>query len=279
MNPTLLLQRLNSLLAGNTPVASTIADVLHVLARSKADYSLFGGFLRDLHLFGEREHFRDVDIVVQGLDSIQLSSVFSPYNPSLNSLGGLKFHRNGTSFDVWPIEITWAYKQFGLTPSFDTLPLTTFLNMEAITAVTYRDGQHAVVESGYFDGVARMTIDLNFIPNPNPPAAIMKTLILGGRLGFGLSSRLLQYISQNRESDLQNRIMHEHNRHYSDSRLTPHLVRYWIRLIALAASRSCDGFVLPLPTPKQTLKLERDIVLQMAVDRRRCLASLSGTSE
>jgi hypothetical protein len=154
---------------------------------------LFGGTVRDLVIFGRVANPVDIDLVVGDVSSKDLESVLGRFSVRKTYLGGLKLLINNTSVDIWPLSETWAFRtcQFQC-PTFSELPKTTFLNVEAIAVELTHDCSRAgrIYSRGFFEGIVKRTIDINFEPNPYPGEAVIRSMALAGRIGFSVGPRL-----------------------------------------------------------------------------------------
>ena len=157
---------------------------------------LFGGLIRDLmfpNLFREP---RDIDIVVESLDFDDFETKFHSVIKRKTRFGGYKLEIDNVEIDVWPLNATWGFKKTGLRPSFNNLPKTTFLNVEAVVAV-FDDVElfsADVLESGFFDGMTSKILRINLRENPFPTLNAIRSLITAAKLEFAMDRNLAEFI-------------------------------------------------------------------------------------
>ncbi len=157
---------------------------------------LFGGMLRDLLIFGGRATPRDIDVVIANGTSEEIEESLGPYIRRRNRFGGFQLQVCNWLFDVWPLEKTWAFvKSQTLSPSPANLPKTTFLNVEAIAISVDEKGRVVeLFECGFFEAIRTRIIDINFLENPFPELAAVRSIITAKKLNYGLSPQLSTYV-------------------------------------------------------------------------------------
>lgn len=215
----------------------------------------FGGTLRTLLLSRLMKNSigrpRDVDIVVRGVELDDLKSHFSHRTTRQTRFGGLHIHHTNWQFDVWPLGETYALKSHGVEePTFDDLPKTTFLNLEAIAVEVWpRKGQPRRIYSGndqFFGGVISRLIDLNNEENPFPELCLVRSLVIGNYLGWKLSRRLGKYIATHGESLSESDLEDIQRNHYGSVIVHGAHIRQWIDILSTALSFSlADPIGLP----------------------------------
>ncbi len=188
--------------------------LVEVIREHRWEVAIFGGFLRDLDLSGPKAIPRDVDLVVSGPKMEELVGALesSGYGVTVNTYGGLKVSGTVAPFDIWPVEVTWAFRQGFFSASLENLANTTFLNVDGIVAILTAQAVR-IVQCGYSQGMDCALLRLNLEAHPRPAAAIAKTFALAAKLGFSLDEGLAKYIFCH-DYIQPEEIMLEHLRHY-----------------------------------------------------------------
>jgi hypothetical protein len=192
----ILRRRVGVFLSERSPWLSPLARGLAILPGCRPLF-LFGGWVRDVLLYGPNASPRDVDLVIGGTTVGELEAVLSPHVDRRTRFGGLQLVVEGTPIDIWPLETTWAFRAQGnRSPTFADLPKTTFLNVEAIALeldeVTGRTGR--LYTCGFFEGIRDRVLDINYEANPSPPLCVARSLNLAVKLDYQLGTRLREYI-------------------------------------------------------------------------------------
>lgn len=160
---------------------------------------LFGGVPRTFWLYGPATRVRDFDVVVDDAAFREMHTILGENIVKLNRFGGAKLLINGIDFDVWPLSSTWAYQK-GLVSriSFESLPLTTFLNIDSIAVelAPQRGKPRRVFDAGFFHALNSRRLDIQLRENPFPDLATVRALRMAQSLGFKLSRVLAEYISE-----------------------------------------------------------------------------------
>lgn len=170
------------------------------------DPLLFGGAVRDIALYKERATPRDFDFAIDGVDTNELEKFLYRNNwiYRKNKFGGFKLSVEGYKVDLWPLTMTWAFRQKLVSDSIAAnLPATVFLNVDAV-AVSLK--HQKIFESGFVRAMQYRVIDIVLPENPLPALNIMRALVLRQRLNGRLSHRLRDYIvswSQNERDPVQ----------------------------------------------------------------------------
>lgn len=203
---------------------------------------LFGGTLRSLlmaRLFNKPflRRPRDLDIVVDGNSVDSLKEKVQEYLIRQTRFGGLKLERGRFEFDVWPLSRTWAIEQDKtIASSFHSLPLTTFLNLEAIAVDLWvKPGKARLIYSGddqFFEGLLDTTIEVNREENPFPALCIVRSLSLAYSTGFRIGPRLAKYLSVHRETVSDQELEFTQKKHYGSERIAIPELRKWLDILA-----------------------------------------------
>lgn len=212
-----------------------LASALREIRDQDWDAYLFGGFPRDLAVFGPEVEPRDIDVVVEGMTSDQIISRFSESVKRRTRFGGVVLEMYGWHIDVWPVEDTWGFKlrdQFE--NSLDNLPKTTFLNAEAIALQLRNPSKKArkVYEHGFFDGLRKRVLEVNLKENPYPELCIVRALLLAVKLDFSLGPSLVQYIVDYKDIVRGDSLSRVQKSHYGFVKRDAKLLRKWIRSIS-----------------------------------------------
>jgi len=159
--------------------------------------------------------------------------------------GGLQLHRDAWHFDVWPVDQTWAIRNDdSLQPCFDSLPKTTFFNLEAVAVEAWAaSGSERVVYSGddrFFHGMLDRTLEINREENPFPALCVVRSLVLASHTRFRLGPRLTRYLVTQREVLSDSDLSDAQQRHYGSQRIETRTMRFWLDHIAQAYDRSSD---------------------------------------
>lgn len=232
---------------------TAISAVVRELKAASVPTVIFGGTLRSLLLgrLQRRPRFgrpRDLDFVVANVSLDVLRNRLQQDLVRQTRFGGLKLLRDTWHFDVWPVHQTWAIREDeSLEPRFDSLPKTTFFNLEAIAVEAWAaPGKVRVMYSGddqFFHGILERTIEVNREENPFPSLCVVRSLVLASQTQFAFGPRLAKYLSTQRtilsDSDLEE----AQQRHYGCQRLKIRTMRAWLDLIAQAHDRSRESRV------------------------------------
>jgi hypothetical protein len=197
-------------------VQDAIVEVVSRLHHRGWSAYLVGGTLRDLVVEADGERSfrpRDVDIVVGGATRDALQEVLRDHLvlERLTRFGGLHLIKTLSSgsrilFDVWTLADTWGFQSQQILPRIEDFPGTTFLNIDscAVEIQATQGTAGAVYEKGFFAGIARGALDVNYAPNPYPYVCAARALILAARLDFTLSRALAKFVlDQNAAGGLQ----------------------------------------------------------------------------
>ncbi len=176
---------------------------------------LFGGVLRDLVVLGNRHYPRDVDVVLQHIQTEDLKGELQGADYRMNRFGGFHLCINHWAFDVWPLNTTWAFKtDTTLFPSAANLPKTTFLNVEAI-AVTFSGGRvDKIYSNGFFEAIEKKRIDINYRRNPYPALNAVRAIMIASKLRFRMSSAVGRYFLETFQEFGPASMIEAQDRHY-----------------------------------------------------------------
>ncbi len=158
---------------------------------------VFGGIPRGVFDRGRRYQPRDLDLVFDDEHFASFESAFEHCVQRRNSYGGLRLVIENAAVDAWPVSATWAFREGHVKdPSFERLPLTTFLNVDAVVveAVSQRGKKRRLYEAGFFQGWRDRTLDINLRQNPYPAICVARTLRISRTYGFKISHRLCMYL-------------------------------------------------------------------------------------
>ncbi|GGC89344.1 hypothetical protein GCM10007418_06310 [Halopseudomonas salina] len=136
---------------------------------------VFGGLLRDVAMFGIKEFYSDVDLVVE-CEQESLDVFFQSIpNAYRNKFGGYRFQIGGWDVDVWSVRETWAFKK-GLVNFIDRRSLlkTTVSNWDAIL-YSFKS-RKIFVNSGYFEELKHGKLELVLAENPSELGVLMRLL-------------------------------------------------------------------------------------------------------
>src|SRR5712692_641684 len=187
-----LRERVSRFLNNGANWKAPLRQVVSTIQNREWKAVLFGGVLRDLSLFGPAERPRDVDIVVDGVSQLELEKTFEEWIVRRNRFGGLHLRVDKWMIDIWNVAATWGIVELELIPSFNELPKTTFLNVEAIAAelTTVRGQERRLYSHGFFEAIAARVVDINLESNPFPALCVIRSLLTAARLNFEISHRL-----------------------------------------------------------------------------------------
>ena len=186
--------RVNHFLASPSHGRSNVLKVLKKVGET-GQVLIFGGFLRDLALSGSRDFASDIDAVVAGCDSTELSHTLSRMNlsPTRNKFGGYRLSVGRWKLDLWCLETTWAFRHGHVEePSPTNLVKTTFFDWDAITFDL--ESQNFLCLDDYLTRLHDRVLDINLSANPNPIGNIVKAFRYCEKYDAALSSRLARYI-------------------------------------------------------------------------------------
>ena len=131
-----------------------------------------------LETASEKYHIRDLDIVIENVDPLDIPANFFDLDFHLNSFGGYKFEPQNSrhvSTDMWRVADTWAVKKglaIGREP-LDVLKSVTF-NVDVIAATI--EAKPLLFGQGFFQAMDTGVLDIHFLPAPSPLAAVSRAI-------------------------------------------------------------------------------------------------------
>jgi len=177
------------------PVA--LSEVIRVVRERGLTVFAFGGTPRGVLHQGGFYRPRDLDLVFDDEHFEWFKFAFESFIQRRNRYGGLRLRIADMAVDAWPLSATWAFRN-GLcsNPSFETLPRTTFLNIDGLVVeLSPQKGKsRRVFEAGFFSAWRRKTLDINLRYNPHPSVCVARTLCISRRFGFRVSHNLARYL-------------------------------------------------------------------------------------
>jgi hypothetical protein len=176
---------------------SALSEVIRLVRQRGLTAFAFGGIPRGLLHHGGLYQPRDLDLVFDDNHFEFFESAFSEFIQRRNSYGGLKLRIQGMAVDAWPLGATWAFRT-GLCsePSFEKLPLTTFLNVDGVVVELAPEKGKArrIYEAGFFSAWKQRVLDINLRDNLHPSVCVARTLSIAERFGFRISHDLAAYV-------------------------------------------------------------------------------------
>jgi hypothetical protein len=167
------------------------------------EFVVFGGVLRDLlHRRTGYMDVHDVDIVYDGLDEQDVLNALTDFNVRKNRFGGIKIEQDGNVFDLWRLQDTWAFQNYPEGPwslRLEDLVLTTQLSVEAIVVYvkhSSRNGRQVITAPIFDESIAERCLEINFEPNPNPAATVVRALVTADKLQYCIGPLLAKYINK-----------------------------------------------------------------------------------
>ena len=232
-------------LASASSATRGFGSLCEVFLKKDYRFAVFGGFVRDLHLQGPGVVPRDIDIVVEGPTTSELSALLADMDAptSLNLYGGLRTTLAGTRFDIWPVEVTWAFREGLVSQSLENLPRTTFHNLDALAAVSSGSGFN-LVEHGYLEAVHNRILRINLREHPRPITVVAKTFSLVQRYGFALDADLIAYMADRLLVDDASSVLSEVTRHYGYQTVHPGTLARWIDEVREAGNHHAPQLAL-----------------------------------
>jgi len=210
-------KRFASFLSVKSAVRNGLLGVVDTARKERLEGFVFGGAVRDVIFSGPKSFPRDVDIVFTDQSFARFSDRFHDQVIHRNRFGGLYLRVGWVDFDVWPLGNTWAFKNVpGFIPSFESLPQTTFLSIDAIVVELWAKpgSKRRIYEQGFFKSLETKTIDLNLEENPFPALCILRSLVMSQRLQFRLTERLADYIVRNFHKVGMEGLIEANQKHY-----------------------------------------------------------------
>jgi hypothetical protein len=220
----------------------------------------FGGTLRSLLIsrlarnrFG---HPRDVDIVLSGIRLNDIKLQFDKYFSRETRFGGVQLLRNNWQLDLWPLDRTFAFQGTNSEPQFEDLPITTFLNLEAVAIDVWpQTAKGRVIYSGddqFFKGILSQIIELNNEDNPFPQLCVARSLVIASDLQWKIGPRLLKYIRKHGAALSDQEFEDVQKEHYGSIQLPGAVLTRVKEFLSTVPYSNEEPIELPLP---QQLKL------------------------
>lgn len=154
---------------------------------------LFGGAIRDIMLDVPPN---DLDIVVHKMTP-ELAKYLQKFPYKENYFGGYKIQTKEFEMDVWSLEEHWAFQKGHVCNdpvSFDNLPKTTFLNINAVAAELNLVSLNIdIVENGFFDCIKNKQLDINLEKTKNIQYSLFRAFRFFHQFNFSLSLRLRKH--------------------------------------------------------------------------------------
>ncbi|HVF72323.1 MAG TPA: hypothetical protein VM940_12010 [Chthoniobacterales bacterium] len=218
---------------------------------------IFGGVIRDLMLKGPSISPRDVDLVVGGIGIQDMGGVFAEGLQRRNRFGGLHVAIHGWHFDVWPLGETWAFRQNFVAPAtFETLPKTTFLNIEAVVVrLDTKSWRYREIHThGFFEALLTRTLEINCEANPYPILCVVRSLLMAAKLQFAIGPRLASYICEHARTVDVDQVMDVQWQHYKRFVFDVDTFKLWLSAITSQRKLSKES-VVRLPAASRQLSL------------------------
>lgn len=240
-----------------------ILQTLYEIKEHKWPAVIFGGTIRSLLLgSGKSRRPRDIDIVLHSVSIDKIKSLFSESIIRQTRFGGVKIQRDNLEFDIWPIDKTWAYvKDQSNTRTYENLPKTTFLNIEAIAIDIWpQEGRKRSIytdNDSFFNAILSETIEINREENPFPTLCVVRSLIMGAKLRFKLGPKLSKYIEKYGSITSCSELEEIQQKHYGIVKIQGHTLLEWIDYIK--TERKCSNQAIALPTSFKQLSLWPDV--------------------
>lgn len=191
-------ERLNSLF---TEFLNRQTEFGHVLLSAFERYGwtafAFGGTPRGVFVRGPSYAPRDFDLVFEDSDFEAFAEYFASSVTRRTRFGGLHLQIHGIDVDAWSLRNTWAFRE-GLVAdvSFESLPQTTFFNVDAIV-VSMQDGPggRKIYDGGFEDALRLRLLDINLEQNPFPALCVVRAFHLAKSYRLNFSPNLVRYIT------------------------------------------------------------------------------------
>lgn len=236
-----------------------IVKTMRELQETSIAAVFFGGTLRSLLLSrllkSRRGRPRDLDIVVSGASLEHIKERFRNLIKRQTRFGGLQLERLNWQFDVWPLDRTWGFINDKLTsPAFESLPQTTFFNLEAIAVDVWpRLGKTRTIYSGddqFFDGIITNTLELNRSENPFPALCVIRSLVMAASLDYSIGPKLAAYLSARAATIHHGEFETIQREHYGRLRYDGDTMRRWLDSVVENHARR-PNHRMKLPFPRQ----------------------------
>jgi hypothetical protein len=249
-----LRERITRFLGNGTPWKKPLRYVIALIQERQWKAVIFGGVIRDLAVFGPAERPRDVDVVVsEDVPNHELESAFGKWIVRRTRFGGLHLLVDKWMFDIWNVAGTWGIIELGVAATFDVLPKTTFLNVEAIAAEigTTKGQQRALYTHGFFEALESKSVEINLKENPFPALCVVRSLLTAARLNFSIGPALGDYIVRYARDSSIRELVEVQRSHYGVVRVPEPRLDAWINSIDVQLAARKPRISLPLERGEQ----------------------------
>lgn len=176
--------------------ARTASQLIRRVHDRDARVAVFGGLVRDMLQVTPAQFSSDLDLVVDGLSTEQLAAIIDDLPLKIaqrNKFGGWRLGDGDSRIDIWPLHMTWAFREGHVHGGdFGDLLHTTFFDQDAVVYdLTHRRLHvHPRARAAWAAGV----VELNLVTNPNPFGAVLRTLRLAARPDLHVGPRLTRWL-------------------------------------------------------------------------------------
>jgi hypothetical protein len=244
-------------------VKDVLAKVAQRLNCSGWSSYLVGGTLRDLLVADHSEQGvqpRDIDIIVRGATREQLQDLLGQFLvlERLTRFGGLHLSRSFPSgsrvlFDIWTLADTWGFHSQQIVPRIEDFPETTFLNIDscAVELKETEGKERALFEKGFFTGIAKRVLDMNYEPNPYPFVCAARALVIAVQLDFVLSRALAEFVLHHSAAGGVEALIEAQQSHYGAVRCDAEELERWLREIERHFDSGKDRIRIEVPESRR----------------------------
>jgi len=125
----------------------------------------FGGFVRDIALYGIASFKSDIDVVYSGR-SEDIENYLMSLGAKLNKFGGFRLTIAGWQIDIWEAKRTWAFaNKVRNFEGIQSLLETTITNWDAI--IFEWSSKRLIYKNNYFEDLNRRFLEIGLSENPN----------------------------------------------------------------------------------------------------------------
>jgi hypothetical protein len=256
-------QRSGESLAGFHVRNHTIAILGRLRKNGVAAY-LVGGTIRDLCCAPQGVTPRDIDVIVEGVSTSRLRSLFDDLFQRETRFGGLHLLYRGeveesisarfsVMFDVWRLEDTWALRKCRYDATIQRFPCSTFLNLDSAAVELWpsRPGGRAVLDCGFFDCLRSKTIEVNLADNPFPAVCAVRSLVVAAKLQFKLGESVVSFLTDNTIGFTPEVLMDAQLSHYGIRRCSEEELGAWLDLVFNSKRAGLRTVLLPVTAERQ----------------------------
>ncbi|MFD2235163.1 hypothetical protein [Phaeospirillum tilakii] len=173
-----------------------LSSALANLESAKAQYCVFGGWLRDTlapHTQASPPP-RDVDLVVADVDIAALVDLLpSDVRPTI--FGGIQSSAPPVPFDIWPLHETFLIRTLKLPTSFVSLLQTTDFDINAALYFPAQGGRAPrILEAGMLSALIAKQISFNASHLPFPVLQCARLAAYAAKLEFSFSPPVLDFM-------------------------------------------------------------------------------------